>query len=122
MPYDWTPERTHRLKTLWRDGISARDIAYKIGGDLTRNAVIGKANRLGLSKSFGSGNKAKDAKKTTPSPPPPVLRKCQWPFGHPDEPDFHFCEKLTFQTRPYCREHCLEAYRRTIIPKTIQAS
>ena len=118
MPYEWTPERTHRLKTLWREGVSARDIAYKIGGDLTRNAVIGKANRLGLSRSVEHSAKAKSLKKPTPPPKAPVCKKCQWPFGHPDEPDFHFCEEPAFQTRPYCKKHCMEAYRRAVIPKT----
>ena len=118
MPYEWTPERTHRLKSLWREGVSAREIASKIGGDLTRNAVIGKANRLGLSGGFG---KTKILKKNAPAPKAPMRKKCQWPFGHPDEPDFHFCEKPTFPTRPYCREHCLEAYRRAVVPKTVQA-
>ena len=123
MPYEWTPERTDRLKGLWRDGVSARDIAYKIGGDLTRNAVIGKANRLGLSGGFGNNAKTNLSKKSPPPPKKaPIRKKCQWPFGHPDEPDFCFCEKPTFQTRPYCQEHCLEAYRRTVVPKTVQAS
>ena len=119
MPYEWTPERTNRLKILWREGVSSRDIAYKIGGDLTRNAVIGKANRLGLSGGFGDGAKTQALKKTPVAPKAPIRRKCQWPFGHPDEPDFHFCEKPTFQTRPYCRDHCIEAYRRAVIPKTV---
>ena len=120
MPYEWTPERTQRLTTLWREGVSARDIAYKIGGDLTRNAVIGKANRLGLSGGFGNSAKTKvSGKNILPPKKPPMRRKCQWPFGHPDEADFYFCEKPTFQTRPYCQEHCLEAYRRTVVPKTI---
>ncbi len=121
MPYEWTPERTNRLKTLWREGISARDIAYKIGGDLTRNAVIGKANRLGLSGGNGHGGKTKTPTKNVPVQKTLERRKCQWPFGHPDEPDFHFCEKPTFQTRPYCREHCMVAYRRAVVPKTTQA-
>lgn len=44
---DWTPARVERLTKLYRDGCSASQIA-KILGHATRNAVIGKAHRLGL--------------------------------------------------------------------------
>ena len=46
---EWTDERVALLKEMWTAGYSARQIAEKLGGT-TRNAVIGKANRLGLSK------------------------------------------------------------------------
>ena len=41
-------------------------------------------------------------------------RKCEWPVGHPDEPEFHFCEKERFEDKPYCLEHCAVAY---VIPE-----
>jgi GcrA cell cycle regulator len=70
----WTDERVELLKKLWGDGLSASQIAAEIGG-VTRNAVIGKVHRLGLS---GRG-KTKAAppqrpRKTTqaPSAPAPV--------------------------------------------------
>ena len=44
----WTDERVERLKKLWADGLSASQIASDLGG-VTRNAVIGKVHRLGLS-------------------------------------------------------------------------
>lgn len=44
----WTDERVERLKTLWADGMSASQIAAELG-EVTRNAVIGKVHRLGLS-------------------------------------------------------------------------
>jgi GcrA cell cycle regulator len=44
----WTDERVERLKTLWLEGLSASQIAAELGG-VTRNAVIGKVHRLGLS-------------------------------------------------------------------------
>lgn len=44
----WTEERVELLKTLWAEGLSAAQIANKMGG-VTRNAVIGKVHRLGLS-------------------------------------------------------------------------
>ncbi len=44
----WTDERVEQLKKLWTDGLSASQIAKELGG-VTRNAVIGKVHRLGLS-------------------------------------------------------------------------
>jgi GcrA cell cycle regulator len=43
----WTDERIERLKTLWTQGNTASQIADELGG-VSRNAVIGKAHRLGL--------------------------------------------------------------------------
>ena len=44
----WTDERVELLKKLWAEGLSASQIANRMGG-VTRNAVIGKVHRLGLS-------------------------------------------------------------------------
>ncbi len=44
----WTEERVEKLKTMWAEGKSASQIAKELG-DVTRNAVIGKVHRLGLS-------------------------------------------------------------------------
>lgn len=44
----WTDERVELLKKLWSEGLSASQIAAELGG-VTRNAVIGKVHRLGLS-------------------------------------------------------------------------
>ena len=44
----WTDERVELLKQFWSEGLSASQIASKMGG-VTRNAVIGKVHRLGLS-------------------------------------------------------------------------
>ena len=43
----WTDERIERLKDLWTRGMTASQIADELGG-VSRNAVIGKAHRLGL--------------------------------------------------------------------------
>jgi len=43
----WTEERVDTLKSFWKDGLSASQIAARLGG-VTRNAVIGKVHRLGL--------------------------------------------------------------------------
>jgi GcrA cell cycle regulator len=44
----WTDERVELLKKLWTEGLSASQIAGRLGS-VTRNAVIGKVHRLGLS-------------------------------------------------------------------------
>jgi GcrA cell cycle regulator len=43
----WTEERIDRLKSMWTEGATASQIAEELGG-VSRNAVIGKAHRLGL--------------------------------------------------------------------------
>lgn len=57
----WTDERINQLKTMWEKGLTASQIAEELGG-VSRNAVIGKAHRLGL-KSRPSPVKSADAKK-----------------------------------------------------------
>ncbi len=49
----WTDERVELLKKMWGEGQSASQIAKELGG-VTRNAVIGKVHRLGLSNRAGS--------------------------------------------------------------------
>ena len=43
----WTDERIETLKSMWEKGMTAGKIAETLGG-VSRNAVIGKAHRLGL--------------------------------------------------------------------------
>lgn len=69
----WTDERIDTLKRLWEQGLTASQIADDLGG-VTRNAVIGKAHRLGL-KARPSPVKATDdttavAAKASPPPKP----------------------------------------------------
>ena len=56
----WTDERVETLKKMWSDGQSASQIAKELGG-VTRNAVIGKVHRLGLSNRTGAPGKAGSA-------------------------------------------------------------
>ena len=57
----WTDERVELLKKMWSEGQSASQIAKELGG-VTRNAVIGKVHRLGLSNRAGGGSSASTAK------------------------------------------------------------
>ncbi|GLK85221.1 GcrA family cell cycle regulator [Ancylobacter defluvii] len=61
---NWTDERVELLKKLWSEGLSASQIAAELGG-VTRNAVIGKVHRLGLS------GRAKAAAAPAPRPRKP---------------------------------------------------
>ncbi|MFT7593504.1 MAG: GcrA cell cycle regulator [Paracoccaceae bacterium] len=54
----WTDDRVEVLKKLWGEGQSASQIAKELGG-VTRNAVIGKVHRLGLSNRATGGASAK---------------------------------------------------------------
>ena len=104
---EWTEERVATLKSLWQNGYSARQIAERLGG-VTRNAVIGKAHRMGLS------SRPSPIKKTQkPAAPAVKERSCQWPIGHPGSDDFHFCGEAAEPGRPYCSAHCEVAYRRS---------
>ena len=53
----WTDERVELLKKLWMEGLSASQIAAQLGS-VTRNAVIGKVHRLGLSGRAKSSSSA----------------------------------------------------------------
>ena len=54
----WTPDRVEALKRMWSEGQSASQIANDLGG-VTRNAVIGKVHRLGLSNRGAVSQKEK---------------------------------------------------------------
>ena len=43
-----------------------------------------------------------------------INRGCEWPEGHPNELEFHFCGKERFEDKPYCLDHCAIAY---VIPE-----
>ncbi|MFC3118267.1 GcrA family cell cycle regulator [Jhaorihella thermophila] len=65
----WTDERVELLKKMWSEGQSASQIAKELGG-VTRNAVIGKVHRLGLSNRSGGTSQAaaKPEAKAKPEP------------------------------------------------------
>ncbi|MDX8351104.1 GcrA family cell cycle regulator [Cognatiyoonia sp. IB215182] len=76
----WTDERVETLKKMWGEGQSASQIAKELGG-VTRNAVIGKVHRLGLSNRAGSGGgaskapaKEKPAAAPKPAPKPATAK------------------------------------------------
>jgi GcrA cell cycle regulator len=131
----WTDERVVLLKKLWGEGKTAAEIAKELG-DVTRNAVIGKAHRLKLSSRVSPIQQ--NAKKVQPKaanegkrPPRRVAndalmasikvkrvsladlgpRMCRWPLGDPQEDDFSFCGCEIVPSLPYCLDHAKVAYQ-----------
>lgn len=137
MIVNWTPEREEMLKQLWQQGLSASRIAQELGST-TRNAVIGKAHRLGLSgrttrkvgpKPASSLSRSSSSATRMPraiSRPryiEPVERSayavnlvdlneqhCKWPVGDPRSKEFHFCGAARAESFPYCQYHAAVAY------------
>ena len=106
---EWTEQETQTLKKLWGTGITAREIGVTL--NRSRGAVIGRANRMGLSK----------PKIKKPEPivvveltPPSKAAGCQFPLG--DYP-YHSCgEKTTpgASTSVYCATHYKKCYRQRL--------
>lgn len=124
----WTDERIQELKRLWDAGYSASAIGKQIG--MSKNAVIGKAHRLGLRARPSPIKRgaikpilAPQVRLETPKPAEPKRAPmpskprprhhgalCLWPIGDPGDSDFRFCELPTVPGKPYCAEHCAKAY------------
>ncbi|WP_410216442.1 GcrA family cell cycle regulator [Paracoccus sp. (in: a-proteobacteria)] len=81
----WTDERVETLKRMWSEGQSASAIAKELGG-VTRNAVIGKVHRLGLSNRNDEVEAAPQpaaAPPAAPAPEPVAERKAPKPAPAP---------------------------------------
>ena len=118
----WTDERLEKLKELWTQGLSISQIGEALG--VSRNAIAGKAHRMGLPKrpSPISRSKTEKSKVVTPEvtenlPLRLELRqlewsrsKCCWPTGDPKKNGFVFCGDAIVPGKPYCLPHCQEAY------------
>lgn len=123
----WTEERLEKLKELWNKGLSISQIGEEL--DVSRNAIAGKVYRLGLPKRQSPISSKPAAKKAAAAPAPTetidqtdlplklALRnidwsrsKCSWPIGDPKTTAFKFCGKDDVTGKPYCNDHCFDAY------------
>ena len=109
----WTEDQIDQLKELWGEGLSTSEIGRKLG--VTKNAVVGKAHRLGLPPRPSPIKRAVGAKRPARSKVMAVKSAsrgptCMWPIGHPNEPGFRFCGKPALAGKPYCQEHYDIAY------------
>lgn len=105
---EWTDEAVAMLRALWPDrDITTEGIGIRLG--VSKNAVIGKARRIGLPfrRNPTPPKIARGAAEVYVAP-----RTCAWPMGDPRNPDFHFCGEGTIDGKPYCREHAEKAYVR----------
>jgi len=129
----WTEDRVEELKKLWAEGHSGSEIAAKMGG-VTRNTVLGKLHRLGLSSRAAPAKpktvttEARPTATAAPQGQPlrTVLRDlspvtdfgttklnvgsigdndCRWPIGDPTPDDFHFCGQSCGPGKSYCAHH-----------------
>lgn len=127
---DWPADRIEQLKGLWERGFSGSQIAAEMGG-LTRNAVIGKAHRLGLSKRITTKARpyirkrlmptamAKDQPEFRDEPvrladEPDIIavgkNQCRWPVGVCEYDRHLFCGHVTPSGASYCGFHNLKSY------------
>lgn len=180
MSKGWDSVMLKKLKSLMGKGLSTSEIGKRLG--MSKNAVVGKLNRLGWNSKAGgvatadksaapskkSGKAATGAKKSakTVSGGKSAAKKtetaktavkkaavsnaasskkssgggknlnktlamhqriiqhslemanlkpnqCRWPIGDPDSEKFHFCGAPVFVGKPYCYEHCKQAYQFT---------
>ncbi|KPF78969.1 global cell cycle regulator GcrA-like protein [alpha proteobacterium AAP81b] len=81
----WTDERMALLKECWESGMTASQIAEKLGEGVSRNAVIGKAHRLGL-KARPSPVKAGEEGEAAVAPPTPPPVAAVAPAPAPSAP------------------------------------
>lgn len=93
---DWPEERTERLRVLWDEGLSCSKIARILGEGLTRNAVIGKAGRIGLpGRNAGDALRAFNKREKVSKPKPLSLPKPPAPprsTTHDPEPIGPWCD------------------------------
>jgi GcrA cell cycle regulator len=83
----WTEERIERLRAMWTKGATASQIADELGG-VSRNAVIGKAHRLGLESRPSPVKPGEEKeKKAKASPAPKAAKPAPAPKAAPASPE-----------------------------------
>jgi GcrA cell cycle regulator len=195
MSKGWDNATLKKLKALTGKGLSTSEIGKRLG--MSKNAIVGKLNRMGWNAKAGANVADTEKKKVTTkktaaktsepkktaaaiakkAPVKPVAKKtatkpatkaaekkvvaekkntpvkeiakkaektkttaksdakslavhqriiqhslemanlkpnqCRWPIGDPDSEHFHFCGETVFVGKPYCYEHCKQAYQFT---------
>jgi len=129
----WDDRQLDLLYKLWTSGMSASRIGEQLG--VTRNAVIGKVHRLGITRlsSLHPSSRTRKAESVHYARADKLLRRaaevkpasrrgrhragnktfeqlkprdCRWPLGGPLAPATFFCGGEAVFGRPYCCEHC----------------
>ena len=112
----WSKKEVEKLCKLWEEGLSGSQIAVRLGTGKTRNAVIGRVHRMGLSSRTSEPTLRHSARRAAPPPkpkpkpvvpfeaPPPIVKdgsyvtimsiranQCRWPVDGPDTDEIYFC-------------------------------
>jgi len=112
----WTDDRVETLKRMWQEGQSASQIAKELG-QVTRNAVIGKVHRLGLSNRVMPGARAEAAEAVPEALPDEAAAPVEEPMAPLDEaalepepePEAEEEEEAAPATTPYRRAMIIPA-------------
>lgn len=123
----WTDEMVAELRRMWSEGKTSGEIADALGA-VSRNAVCGKAHRLGLMSSGARPKRTERPRRARQRPYTPTVVQlpddaftgpswapaavmalkhthCQWPLGDPRSPDFRYCGSDTVKGSSWCRFH-----------------
>ena len=135
----WTEKMVEDLRQMWIEGLTANEIAKKLG--VSKNSIVGKVHRLCLTArpspikrkedmvaeaEFVFEETVKPEEKIVPVKEPVVTQSseakgkvklvdlgnhtCRWPLGDPRDEDFSFCGKKVRAGQTYCDEHSVMAY------------
>lgn len=136
----WTRQQVSKAVFMWEEGKTATEIAKRISK--SRNAVIGKLNRLGIKKPNAAANKdpiQDQAMKDPPGSTDNVKKEndsqqikvedqkltllflnektCRWPIGDPSAKNFWFCGKPAQLNKRYCAQHSELAFQPNPVKK-----
>ena len=113
----WTDERVETLKRMWGEGQSASAIAKELGG-VTRNAVIGKVHRLGLSNRTEEPEAAAAAPAAAPQPAAAPAKKAEKKPAPPKAAPEPVAEKPApvAEEKPAPQQSFTPVPRRPIVP------
>ncbi|MDE2738147.1 MAG: hypothetical protein OXH47_01340 [Paracoccaceae bacterium] len=137
----WTTQQVNKAVNMWKEGKTATEISNKISK--SRNAVIGKLNRLGVQKPNSNvtnetsldkdENKATQDKQLNGQSAGNLQetqledrrlsllylneKTCRWPIGDPSTKNFWFCGKPTLLNKGYCAQHSELAFQPNPVKK-----
>lgn len=133
--FTWTDEPVRVLESMWTNGKFAVDIAKAIGGGLTKNAIIGKARRMGFKRpDYAPGTRYAPHKTPRKNPayrpkvanrsrivsaPPDIVplhislgeltsTTCRFPYG--TVAPYTFCGHPILEESPYCPFHHIKTH------------
>lgn len=135
----WTEKMVDDLRQMWIEGLTANEIAKKLG--VSKNSIVGKVHRLCLTarpspikKKEELANEAEvvdvgnviqteksekvketvSVQKNTENGKIKLVdlgnHTCRWPIGDPRDEDFAFCGRRVRAGQTYCDEHAMMAY------------